>query len=111
MSKLVNNILFRALLDWAAVCRSGDYPVWAGEGQRSLPYWEVEKFEDASAELEVFFRSAWCEELADVGGSYLAYLQQVKAIHDCKGEWYERRAWEWAKLGRYSPSQLALTVV
>lgn len=95
MSELANNILFRALLDWAAVCRSGDYPVWAGEGKRSLPYWKVERFEDASAELEVFFRSGWARELADVSGSYLAYLEQVKEIKDCGGDWHERRPWEW----------------
>lgn len=88
-------ILWRALADWAAVCRSGKYPTWTNKG--SLPYYQVEGFEDASAELEAFFRSDWCEELADASGSYLAYLGQVEAIKDAGGAWSERRAWTWGK--------------
>ena len=84
-------ILWRALLDWAAVCKDGYYPTWSGCGP--IPYWEVESFEDASAELETFFRSAWCEELADATGSYLAYLQKVREIKDSGGDWHERRPW------------------
>ena len=91
--ELAINVLFRALLDWAAICRRGDYPDWSGPGQRSLSYWQVEGFEDARAELEAFFRSDWCQELADAEGGYLAYLQTVKEIKDCDGAWGKRRSW------------------
>jgi len=98
LGELASNILFRALLDWAAICRSGDYPVWSGDGQRSLPYWQVAGFEDACVELKEFFYSDWCKELARAAGgdgSYYAYLEQVGEIKASGGDWHERRAWKW----------------
>ena len=110
MGELASNILFRALLDWAAICRSGDYPVWSGDGQRSLPYWQVAGFEDACVELKEFFYSDWCRELADALGGYLAYLQTIKEIRDSGGNWHKRRPWVWGN-GQDSPCQFIEEVV
>ena len=90
MRKLVSSLLFRALRDWAAVCRDGSYLTWGGE-RGPVPCWQRKGFEDARAELEAFFRSEWCRELADFEGGYVAYLQTVKEIKDSGGVWNKRR--------------------
>ena len=85
-------ILWRALKDWSEVCAKGSYPT---PGKRVRAYYEMLGFSSAAAELEAFFRSPWCEELADASGGYLAYLQTVQEIKDSGGDWHKRRPWVW----------------
>ena len=89
---LARNIMWRALADWARLCRVGHCPSWP-----TRDWYGLLGFASETEELEVFFRSGWCEELANVAGGdggYLAYLQQVQEIRDCGGAWDKRRSWK-----------------
>ena len=88
---LIANVLWRALADWARVCATGRYPRYS-----VLDWAQLMGFEDEAAELEHFFRSAYCQALADAvwdggEGGYLAYLRNVKSIKDSGGVWRRRR--------------------